>query len=158
VTRARTLPTTSTTYDVSRARRGGRIVLADEPPTPPPAPVRRPAKLAHLLAMAHHLEALIQKGSVAGRADIARRLGVTRARVTQILDLTLLAPDIQEEILFAEAVDGVEPRTEREARRVARELDWQRQRALWRSLVHRQPAGTSRPHAAASAFAGAPVP
>jgi hypothetical protein len=141
MTRARTLPTTSTTYEVSRARRGGRIVLADGLPAPPPAPVRRPAKLAHLLAMAHHLEALIQKGSVEGRADVARRLGLTRARVTQILDLTLLAPDIQEEILFAEAVDGVEPHTEREAREVARELDWQRQRVLWRSLAHRRATG-----------------
>jgi hypothetical protein len=29
------------------------------------------------------------------------RLGLSRARISQLLDLTLLAPDIQEQILFA---------------------------------------------------------
>ena len=44
---------------------------------------------------------------------MARRLGLTRARVTQLLDLTLLAPEILEQMLFAESIDGVEPMSER---------------------------------------------
>jgi hypothetical protein len=35
-------------------------------------------------------------------ADMARQLGFTRARVTQPMDLLLLAPEVQEEILFLE--------------------------------------------------------
>jgi ParB-like chromosome segregation protein Spo0J len=63
-----------------------------------------------MLALAHTLEAAIAAGEFADRADVARHLGFTRARVTQLLDLTLLAPDIQEAVLALEAVDGVEPR------------------------------------------------
>ena len=47
---------------------------------------------------------------------MARRLGLTQARVTQLLDPTLLAPDIQERILVAESVDGLEPMSERALR------------------------------------------
>ena len=47
---------------------------------------------------------------------MARKLGLTRARVTQLLDLTLLAVDIQEQILFAESIDGVETICERALR------------------------------------------
>jgi len=45
-------------------------------------------------------------------------------RVTQLLDLTLLAPEIQEQILFAESVDGQEPMAERAVRAVVRVEDW----------------------------------
>jgi ParB-like chromosome segregation protein Spo0J len=34
---------------------------------------------------------------------VARRLGLSRVRISQLLDLTLLAPDIQTEVLAIEA-------------------------------------------------------
>ena len=77
---------------------------------------RRPAKVAQMLAMAHHLQSMIDRGEIRDRAELARRLGISRARVTQILDMTLLAPGIQEEVLFMEAVDGKEPISERQLR------------------------------------------
>jgi hypothetical protein len=66
------------------------VTLAETPPPPKPEPVRRPAKVAQQLALAHHLQAAIDRGAIADRADVARKLGLTRARVTQLLDL--LAP------------------------------------------------------------------
>lgn len=60
-----------------------------------------------MLAMAHCLEAAIEREEYRDRAHAAERLGVTRTRVTQLLDLLLLAPDIQEQLLTLEAVDGV---------------------------------------------------
>jgi hypothetical protein len=105
------------------------VLVPDVPPVTEVA--RRPAKLAPLLALAHHLEALIKKGVAQDHADIARRLGLTRSRITQIMDLTLLAPDIQEEILFAEAVDGREPFTERDVRKIALIAEWSKQREAW---------------------------
>ena len=62
---------------------------------------------------------------------ILERLGLTRARVTQLLDLTLLAPDIQEKILFAESVDGAELVSERKLRWLAREDAWSTQRTAF---------------------------
>ncbi|MGA9652831.1 MAG: hypothetical protein WBV96_02870, partial [Polyangia bacterium] len=61
-------------------------------------------------------------------AEVARRLGLTRARVTQLMDMRLLAPDIQEQILFAESVDGVEPLGERTVRAVTCSTSWGEQR------------------------------
>ena len=66
---------------------------------PPPGPVRRPARVAVMLALAHKIQDAIDRGTVRDRAEVARRLGFTRARITHLLDLTLLAPDLQERIL-----------------------------------------------------------
>ena len=67
-------------------------------------------------------------------SDAARKLGLTRARVSQILDLLMLAPDIQEKILFMERVDGIEPTSERALRFVIRKSIWEEQRLTWLKL------------------------
>jgi hypothetical protein len=84
-----------------------------------------------MLALAHKIQRAIDLGAVRDRAEVVRRLGLTRARVTQLLDLTLLAPGIQEQILFAEAVDALEPMSERAVRAARRAGSWQEQRAAW---------------------------
>ena len=50
------------------------------------------------------------------------------------MNLTLLEPDIQEQVLFLEAVDGREPLRENQLRSVFRERSWARQREMWRRL------------------------
>ena len=50
------------------------------------------------------------------------------------MDLTLLAPDIQEEILFLERVDGIEPVTERGLREVVKHHGWDVQQTLWSQM------------------------
>jgi hypothetical protein len=87
-----------------------------------------------MLALAHRVQAAIDAGEYESRADAARDLGLTPARLTQLLDLTLLAPDIQEELLFLEAVDGREPLSERALRAVVRRVAWAEQRAVWARL------------------------
>ena len=114
-----------------RVRRGPRTTLTTAPARPRREPVRRPARIAVLLATAHRLQAMIDRGEVADRVELARRLGLTKTRVTQILDLTLLAPDIQEDLLFAEAVDGREPTSERALRALTRIPAWAEQRRVW---------------------------
>lgn len=52
------------------------------------------------MALAIRLEGSISEGIVADQAELARRGHVTRARLTQIMNLLGLAPEIQEEILF----------------------------------------------------------
>jgi hypothetical protein len=84
--------------------------------------------VARMLALTHHLQEAIDKGIVADRASVTRSLGFTRARVTQLLDLLMLAPDIQEHVLGLEAVDGVEPIGERALREVAHAGPWEGQR------------------------------
>jgi len=81
-------------------------------------------KIALLLVLGHHFERLVRDGVVKDYAEIARRAGLTRARVTQITNLTLLAPRIQERILCAESGD-ILPR-ERALRSLATTHDFQR--------------------------------
>src|SRR2546425_11215479 len=57
-------------------------------------------KITRLLVLGHHFERLVRDGVVKDYAEIARLTGLTRARVTQIVNLTLLAPDLQEAILL----------------------------------------------------------
>ena len=111
-----------------RKQRGHGMTFVDGPPSPPPEPVTRPARVAVILALAHKIQVAIDHGVVRDRADVANRLGLTRARVTQLLDLNLLAPDIQEQILFAESADGLEPMSERMVRGAVSVENWAKQR------------------------------
>jgi hypothetical protein len=110
-----------------RVRNGHRKRFVETPPVEPAA-VRRPARLAIMLAVAHKIQQAIDRGAVRDRAEVAQRMGLTRARVTQLLDLTLLVPEKQVEILFAESVDGLEPMSERTVRAATCLLDWAHQR------------------------------
>ncbi len=95
---------------------------------------RRPATVAKRLALAHRLDAEIQAGVYEDQADVARQHGLTRARLTQLMNLLLLAPDIQEELLALEVPAGREPISERALRPLTETLLWSEQRALWRTL------------------------
>jgi hypothetical protein len=116
------------TGSIFRTRAGMGLRFDDEPPPPPPEPVIRPAKVARMLALAHKLQRAIDRGEYESRADLARAYGLSRARITQLMDLLLLAPDIQEKVLFLESVDGREPFGEPRLRRVTLAEGWAGQR------------------------------
>lgn len=93
-----------------------------------------PTPIARRIALAHHIEALIEQGELRGYAEAAARLGLTRARVTQVCDLALLAPDIQAAVLLGK----VEPR-DRHLRAVGRHPCWVDQRRAFASLFPNVP-------------------
>ena len=95
---------------------------------------RHPATVARRLALAHRIADEIHAGLYADQADVALRHGLTRARLTQLMNLLLLAPDIQEEVLALEFPAGREPITERTLRRVFESLVWEDQRVRWAEL------------------------
>jgi len=99
----------------------------------------RPLRAARMLAMAHEIERLIAAGAFADRADAARKLGFTRARISQLLDLTLLAPDLQERLLTMETMEGADPITEHGLRMVVAHSLWQEQREAWASITAKMP-------------------
>jgi alkylated DNA nucleotide flippase Atl1 len=92
----------------------------------------RVPRITRLMALAIHLQKLIEVGTVRDYAEIARLTGLTRARVTQIMNLTLLDPEIQEEILFLPRVqNGHDPIAERNIRKITSESSWKNQKSLW---------------------------
>lgn len=103
-------------------------------PSPDVGPV--PARVARLVALAHHVEALVRSGTVRDYAQAAELSGITRARVSQIVNLLLLAPDIQERLLdMTRPALGDEPLGEQDLRKMALMLDWDEQRRLFAHLL-----------------------
>ena len=90
-----------------------------------------PARIACLVALAHRCEALVSSGAVKGYAELARLGHVSRARVTQIMNLLNLSPEIQEYLLGLTSELGPDI-TERDLRPIAAEVNWDRQRTLLR--------------------------
>lgn len=101
----------------------------------PPGERKGRGRLPHItvqLARAHRLQKLLDEGQVKSRRELAKLAGVTPARVTQLLDLLFLAPDIQEEVLlFPRTTRRRDSITERDARLVAGATAWPEQRKLW---------------------------
>lgn len=98
------------------------------------APGRIP-RVARLMALAIRFEDLLKSGDVSDYAELARLAHVSRARITQIMNLLLLAPDIQEAILFLEPVERGRDRLKlADLQKVALEVDWGRQRGMCTSL------------------------
>jgi len=95
------------------------------------------SRVARLIALAIRFNQLIRDGVVADQAELARLGHISRARVTQIMNLLNLAPDIQEAILFLPPVEhGHDPITERDLRPIAAISDWRKQRQRWNSLAN----------------------
>jgi len=127
-------------YKVRVAQRGGRVRLMEGATPPEPKPELEPKgtipRVSRLLALAHHIQELIDTGQVKDLAEVARRGHVSRARVTQIMNLLLLAPDIQEEILFLpRTTHGADQVTERGVRTVLAEPSFVNQRHIWGRVI-----------------------
>jgi len=83
-----------------------------------PAPVDTgPPPIVWQLAFAHRVDREIIEGVFSNRAAAAQHYGITRARLTQIMNLLWLAPGIKEKILGMEK--KARPLTERSLRKSA---------------------------------------
>jgi len=81
------------------------------------------------MALAIKFQEMVDGGEVTDYADLARLGYVTRARLTQIMNLTLLAPDIQERLIDANLSEKV---SERHLRVACLEAEWSCQRQIVR--------------------------
>lgn len=101
----------------------------------PNVAVGRVPRIARLMALAIRYEELIRSEQVADFAELARLGHVTRARVTQIMNLRLLAPDIQEALLELPRISkGRDQLTLPHLQPITLLLDWRMQRKQWEGL------------------------
>ena len=94
-------------------------------------------QITRILALAIHLDNMIRQGEAKDYADIARLSCLCRERVSQIMRLNYLAPDIQIELLYLPPVpSGRYPISETAVRKIANLLSWEDQRRGWNTLKH----------------------
>jgi hypothetical protein len=100
------------------------------------APAGRVPRVARLMALALRFEELVRTGQVASYRELASLGHVTRARISQIMNLLGLAPDLQEALLFLPpTLRGRDPIILADVMPIAATLDWRKQRRLWRKLL-----------------------
>lgn len=129
---AEAIPVTMTARFVVRGRERGVSTSESEDQSAPPGRVPR---VARLMALAIRFDSLIRTGAVSTQAELAEVGHVTRARVTQIMNLLHLAPDVQEAVLHLPQVEnGRDPITEHELRKVTSVVEWSAQRRAWLDL------------------------
>ena len=95
-------------------------------------PAGRVQRVSRVMALAIQCDQLIRDGMMKNQSELAHYAQVTTARMTHIMWLTNLAPEIQEPILFLPRVElGPDTVIESEVRRIARVMDWGVQRRMW---------------------------
>lgn len=91
--------------------------------------IERVPRISRLMALAIRFDELVRSGQVKDYAELARLGRVSRARITQIMNLVNLSPQIQEDILFLTHDDiGTRIRL-RHLQSAAGKLDWRRHEA-----------------------------
>ena len=119
-------------------KRTAKTIVEADTQTEPPPPGRLP-RITKMMALAIRLDHLIKSGQVSDQAELARIGHVSRARLTQIMDLNLLAPDIQEQLLFSEiSMVASSLLLERSIRKVAMIANWHNQRNIWKMRLQLQ--------------------
>ena len=123
-------PFTITRHFHPTRRRDGHQHLRPGPA--PETPQGKIPRISRLMALAIHCDELLRTGQITNQSELARYASITPARLTQILTLLNLAPEIQEELLsLPRTTEGRGDIRETDVRRIAMELDWSQQRKQW---------------------------
>src|SRR5580700_8905933 len=124
------------TVNFNRQAHGRRRLAPEPPPASNPAPPGRMPRVSRLMALAIRFEQQVRNGQLASYSQLATLGHVTRARVSQIMNLVNLAPDIQEALLNLPRTErGRDPIILRDLQAIASTIDWCKQRRLWNGLL-----------------------
>src|SRR5260370_11123538 len=116
----------------NRQAHGRRRLNAGRQQTSEPWPSGGVPRVARLVAVAIRFEQQVRTGVLASYSELAALGHVTRARVSQIMNLVNLAPDVQEAILYLPPTErGRDALILRDLQPIASVLDWRKQRVLW---------------------------
>ena len=105
------------------AARAAKVKLAESGRIP---------RIAKLVALACRMQSMLASGQVDSFQQLAEIGRISQPRMTQIMSLLNLAPDIKEELLYlSEVIQGKAAIHERLLRPLTREIDWRVQRRMW---------------------------
>lgn len=87
------------------------------------------------LILAHNIQEVIARGQAKDLKQIAGWLGITHIKVYLIMNILMLAPTIQEEILLSND-KNISSVPEYKINEISRELDWEKQKEMWQKLTN----------------------
>jgi hypothetical protein len=129
-----------------KKRVGKHIAMVEgPPPTAPERPKGRLPRITRYMALAIYYEDLIRQGHLHDYAEIAALGHVTRARVTQIMNLRLLAPQLQERLLTLQRrLSGHDLYCLRDLQKIALQPNWTIQRSMLRKFIQEKQSSPPR--------------
>ena len=93
-------------------------------------------RIVQVVALAIHFQDMLDRGEVRNHADLARLGCISRERMSQIMMLAWLAPDIQQEVLSLPKTPGGRFRvSETSLRSIAQIYTWDDQRTRWNEII-----------------------
>jgi len=97
--------------------------------------IQEEPKLRRTLILAHQLRRLMNDGTIKGVKHASRLLNQSETRVEHVLNMLMLSPAIQTEIIQSNP-EELEPIAEYKVRDLSFEIDWNKQAALWQEAKH----------------------
>jgi hypothetical protein len=126
---------TRTVRFVRQPDRSRAITTQAEKPRPP----ERVPRISRLMALAIHFDRMLREGKVRDQSELARLVHVTQPRMTQIMNLNHLAPEIQEELLYLTGHNAYGKMLHEHAlRAIAAQPTWRAQRMMWARIARRR--------------------
>ena len=96
------------------------------------------------MAISIQFDRMLRSGEEKDTLHLAEMHSISSPRVTQIMNLALLAPDIQEALLcLPREFVGRSAINEKMMRPIAAQVDWDRQREMWREVQSVNPSNSN---------------
>ncbi|TWU54802.1 hypothetical protein Poly51_35210 [Rubripirellula tenax] len=130
---------------VARGRKTIRPHDANSDNVSKPKPPARIPRIARLMALAIHYQEMLRTGEATDMIELSRRAKVSQPRMSQIMALNLLAPDIQTALLDLPPQSKGKPFLhEKRIRPITAMLEWTEQRVAWQQILVAKKAVSAR--------------
>lgn len=127
--------TVSQTITLTKSNKGRKRIQAGDAVVPV-RPRGSIPRISRLMALAIKYQGMLDRGEVSGVTELARLCHVSQPRMSQILNLNLLSPSVQEKILFLpEQTVGKPTIHERALRMACTVIDWESQSRLLAKIL-----------------------
>ena len=103
------------------------------PTQPPPSAAEQIGRVVRYLVLAWQIEQAVAEGRAKDYSEVADQLGLSRARISQVMSLRFLSPRIQEVLLTEPHRAG--RISERRLRPITETLDWRRQWEMFGAML-----------------------
>ena len=96
--------------------------------------LQKEPKLRQFLLLAYQIQELLEQGKAKDPKQVAEWLNITHNKMYIVMNMTMLAPSIQEEILFSNN-NLIHLIPEYKMNEITKEISWNKQKIMWQELT-----------------------